>query len=42
MLVAAVLTSSLTAKARSQAKVNAEKAYRTEVLLTASRNLQRR
>jgi len=40
MLVAAVLTSSLTAKARSQAKVNAEKAYRTEVLLTASRNLQ--
>ncbi len=40
MLIAAVLTSSLTAKARSQAKVNAEKAYRTEVLLTASRNLQ--
>ena len=40
MLVAAVLTSSLTAKARSQAKINAEKAYRTEVLLTASRNLQ--
>lgn len=40
MLVAAILTSSLTAKARQQAKVNAEKAYRTEVLLTASRNLQ--
>lgn len=40
MLIAAILTSSLTAKARSQAKINAEKAYRTEVLLTASRNLQ--
>ncbi|MEN6594042.1 MAG: DUF4118 domain-containing protein [Clostridiaceae bacterium] len=40
MLVAAVLTSSLTAKTRQQAKNNAEKAYRTEVLLTASRNLQ--
>ena len=40
MLVAAILTSSLTAKARQQAKVNAEKAYRTEVMLTASRNLQ--
>lgn len=40
MLVAAVLTSSLTAKARQQAKINAEKAYRTEVLLSASRNLQ--
>ena len=41
MLVASVLTSSLTVKARQQAKINAEKAYRTEVLLTASRNLQR-
>ena len=40
MLVAAALTSSLTVKARQQAKANAEKAYRTEVLLTASRNLQ--
>lgn len=40
MLIAAALTSSLTAKARQQAKINAEKAYRTEVLLTASRNLQ--
>jgi two-component system sensor histidine kinase KdpD len=40
MLIASVLTSSLTAKARQQAKINAEKAYRTEVLLTASRNLQ--
>ncbi len=40
MLVASILTSSLTAQARQQAKVNAEKAYRTEVLLTASRNLQ--
>ena len=40
MLISAALTSSLTAKARQQAKINAEKAYRTEVLLTASRNLQ--
>ena len=40
MLIASMLTSSITAKARSQAKDNAEKAYRTEVLLTASRNLQ--
>ena len=40
MLVAAMLTSSLAAKARQQAKYNAEKAYRTEVLLAASRNLQ--
>lgn len=40
MLVAAMLTSSLAAKARQQAKDNAEKAYRTEVLLAASRNLQ--
>ncbi len=40
MLIASVLTSSLTAQARQQAKANAEKAYRTEVLLTASRNLQ--
>ena len=40
MLIAAALTSSLTVKVRQQAKVNAEKAYRTEVLLSASRNLQ--
>lgn len=40
MLIASMLTSSITAKARRQAKDNAEKAYRTEVLLTASRNLQ--
>jgi len=40
MLIVAMLTSSITAKARSQARDNAEKAYRTEVLLTASRNLQ--
>ena len=40
MLVAAILTSYLTTNVRRQAKVNAEKAYRTEVLLTASRNLQ--
>ncbi len=40
MLIASMLTSSITAKARSQAKDNAEKAYRTEVLLSASRNLQ--
>ena len=40
MLIAAALTSSLTVKVRQQAKVNAEKAYRTEVLLAASRNLQ--
>jgi two-component system sensor histidine kinase KdpD len=40
MFIAAVLTGSLTAKAKAQARVNAQKAYRTEVLLTASRNLQ--
>lgn len=40
MLVAAMLTSSLTTKVRTQARINAQKAYRTEVLLTASRNLQ--
>jgi len=40
MFIASVLTSSLTAKAREQAKMNAQKAYRTEVLLTASHNLQ--
>jgi two-component system sensor histidine kinase KdpD len=40
MFIAATLTSSLTAKARNHAKSNAEKAYRTEVLLSASRNLQ--
>lgn len=40
MFISSVLTSSLTAKAREQAKMNAQKAYRTEVLLTASRNLQ--
>ncbi len=40
MLISAILTSYLTTNVRRQAKVNAEKAYRTEVLLTASRNLQ--
>ena len=40
MLVSAILTSYLTTNVRRQAKVNAEKAFRTEVLLTASRNLQ--
>jgi two-component system sensor histidine kinase KdpD len=40
MLAAALLTSSLTAKVKAQAQLNAEKAYRTEVLLTASQNLQ--
>ncbi|MEA4974065.1 MAG: DUF4118 domain-containing protein [Candidatus Metalachnospira sp.] len=40
MFISSVLTSSLTAKAREQAKINAQKAYRTEVLLTASHNLQ--
>ncbi len=40
MFTAAVLTSSLTARVKEQAKANAQKAYRTEVLLTASRNLQ--
>jgi two-component system sensor histidine kinase KdpD len=40
MLTAAFLTSSLTVRAKGNAKSNAQKAYRTEVLLTASRNLQ--
>ncbi|MEG1513265.1 MAG: DUF4118 domain-containing protein [Clostridia bacterium] len=40
MFMAAILTSSLTAKVKAQARSNAEKAYRTEVLLSASRNLQ--
>ncbi|MEG1547479.1 MAG: DUF4118 domain-containing protein [Clostridia bacterium] len=40
MFIAAILTSSITAKAKQQAKSSAQKAYRTEVLLTASRNLQ--
>lgn len=40
MFIAAVLTGSLTAKAKTQARANARKAYRMEVLLTASRNLQ--
>ena len=40
MFAAAILTSSLTARAREESKTNAQKAYRTEVLLTASRDLQ--
>lgn len=40
MFVAAILTSSLTVRAKGEARSNAQKAYRTEVLLTASRNLQ--
>lgn len=40
MLIAAILTSSLTARAKKEAKSNAQKAYRTGVLLSASRNLQ--
>jgi len=40
MLTAAFLTCSLTVRAKGDAKANAQKAYRTEVLLTASRNLQ--
>ena len=40
MFTAAILTSSLTVRAKGEAKSNAQKAYRTEVLLTASRNLQ--
>lgn len=40
MFTAAFLTSSLTIRAKGDAKSNARKAYRTEVLLTASRNLQ--
>lgn len=40
MFVASFLTSSLTARSRTEAKSNAQKAYRTEILLTASRNLQ--
>lgn len=40
MFIAAFLTSSLTARAREESKANAQKAYRTEILFTASRNLQ--
>ncbi|MEA4966251.1 MAG: DUF4118 domain-containing protein [Oscillospiraceae bacterium] len=40
MFTASILTSSLTVKVREESKSNAQKAYRTEVLLTASRNLQ--
>lgn len=40
MFIASLLTSSLTARAKEESKLNAQKAYRTEVLLTASRNLQ--
>jgi len=40
MFIAAFLTSSLTARGREESKANAQKAYRTEILLTASRNLQ--
>ncbi|MCI2057916.1 MAG: DUF4118 domain-containing protein [Oscillibacter sp.] len=40
MLAVAMLTGSLTTKVKTQARANARKAYRTEVLLTASQNLQ--
>jgi len=40
MLTAALLTSYLTAQATGDAKSSAQKAYRTGVLLSASRNLQ--
>lgn len=40
MFLAAFLTSSLTARIKNDAEYNAKKAYRTEILLTASRNLQ--
>ncbi len=40
MFVAAILTSSLTVRAREESRLNAQKAYRTQVLLTASRDLQ--
>lgn len=40
MFAASFLTSSLTTKVKKQAEENARKAYRTEVLLTANRNLQ--
>lgn len=40
MFIASMLTSSFTAKAKTQSKASSQKAYRTEVLLSASRNLQ--
>ena len=40
MFTASFLTSSLTVRVREESKSNAQKAYRTEVLLTASHNLQ--
>ena len=40
MFTAAILTSYLTTRAKQESKSNSQKAYRTEVLLTASRNLQ--
>ena len=40
MFTASVLMSSLTVRAREESRANAQKAYRTEVLLTASHNLQ--
>ncbi|MEA4912042.1 MAG: DUF4118 domain-containing protein [Oscillospiraceae bacterium] len=40
MFTAAFLTSSLTVRAKGDARSNAQKAHRTEVLFTASRNLQ--
>jgi len=40
MFTTAMLTSYLTARAKKESKSNAQKSYKTEVLLTASRNLQ--
>lgn len=40
MFISSILTSSLTAKAKTQSQANAQKAYQTEVLLSASQNFQ--
>ena len=40
MFTAAILTSYLTTRVKQESKSNSQKAYRTEVLLIASRNLQ--
>lgn len=41
MLTAALITSTLTIRVKNQAKASAMKAYRTEVLLETSKELQR-
>ena len=40
MLLVALLSSSLTIRVKTQAKMNADKAYRTAILLESSRKLQ--